>query len=67
MSSSKRSASGKTDLPVVEAAPKAPEGTSSAGAETPVTKSRHGLYFFLFFWLPLISLFVFAIVKGRGE
>jgi len=44
------------------------ESTGSAPAsegEAPAAKTRHGLYFFLFFWVPLIALFIFAIVKGR--
>ena len=68
MSNSKRIASVKTDPPVIEAETvKSPEQTSPAGVETPAKKSRHNLYFFLLFWLPLISLFLFAIMRGRGE
>ena len=46
--------------------PEAPApGTPVSDAAAPPQKSRHGLYFFLFFWLPLIALFIFAILKGH--
>ncbi|MBI5498787.1 MAG: hypothetical protein HY907_00980 [Deltaproteobacteria bacterium] len=47
-----------------EPAGKAP-APSAPAAGKPAAKSRHGLYFFLLFWLPLIALFIFAILKGR--
>jgi hypothetical protein len=37
----------------------------AAGAETPAPKTRHGLYFFLMFVLPLVALFVFALLRGN--
>jgi hypothetical protein len=40
-------------------------GVPAAEVGTPAPKTRHGLYFFLMFVLPLVALFVFALLRGN--
>ena len=40
---------------------------SAPGAAEPARKTRHGLYFFLLFGLPLILLFLYAILRNAGQ
>ncbi len=42
----------------------APAGPAAPGAAEPALKTRHGLYFFLLFGVPLILLFLFALLRN---
>ncbi|MBI5489633.1 MAG: hypothetical protein HY905_20030 [Deltaproteobacteria bacterium] len=66
MNATKRGRLTGSDVPAAgPAATESSEAAATSDGGAPAAKTRHGLYFFLFFWLPLIALFVFAIVKGR--